>query len=123
MAVYWEGNKIAAPAGADLSTKEYHAGTLNANGEVVLAAAGGADALGVLKGHPKLGDTGTIQHSEVSQGCIGAAVARLARLAPRADGRLITATTGQTSNYRALEPGTVDGQLVAVLITDPIVIP
>lgn len=123
MAVTWFGNRFAGPAGADLSQKDFHAVTLNSNGEVVLAAAGGADAYGVLRGNPKLKDTATVQHGEVSQACIGAAVARNARLAPRADGRLITAVTGNRSIYRAMEPGTVDGQLVTVLIGDPITIP
>lgn len=116
MAVTWNGNRVAAPAGADLSMKDHHAGTINSNGEVVLAAAGGADMVGVLRGNPKLGDTATLQHQEVIQVCIGAAVARNAMLAPRADGRFITAVSGNTPRVRALEPGTVDGQLVTALI-------
>lgn len=122
MAVTWNGNRVAAPAGADLSMKDFHAGTLNANGEAVLAAAGGADALGILRGNPKMKDTATIQHQEVAQGCIGAAVTRLQRLAPRADGRLIPATVGQVSIYQALEPGSVDGQLVTVRIGQRVVV-
>lgn len=116
MAVTWNGNRVAAPAGADLSLKDAHVGTLNSNGEIVQGVV--ADALGILRGNPKLGDTATLQHSEVAQGCIGAAVARMALLAPNGSGRLITATTGQRSKFRALEPGTVDGQLISVLIGD-----
>lgn len=116
MAVTWNGNRFAAPAGADLSLKAHHAVALNSNGEVVLATAGGADMVGVLRDNPKLGYTATVQHQEIIQVCIGAAVSRNARVAPRADGRFITAVTGNRSTVRVLEPGTVDGQLVTAVI-------
>lgn len=116
MAVTWNGNRFAAPAGADLSMKAHHAVALNANGEVVLAAAGGADMEGILRDNPKLGDTASVQHQEIIQAVGGAAFGRGVRLAPRADGRLILAVAGNRSKIKSLEPCTVDGQMVTCVI-------
>jgi hypothetical protein len=115
-AVRWTADQIASNAGEDLRLKEFHAGRLNSDGSFGWARAVG-EVLGVLRGNPNTGDTSQIQYQDVSQACIGAAVAVNALLAPRAaDGRFLTGTTGQRSVVRGLQAGTVDGQVVTALI-------
>lgn len=116
MAVYHEGNKIAGPAGEDLRQREYHAGRVSNDGEtIMLATAPGTDQ-GVLKGHPNTNDTATLQHSEVSQVCIGAAVAAGGWLAPNGSGRYVPAAAGAFSRVQAINAGSADGQLVTALV-------
>lgn len=60
MAVYQPGERGSFQAAADLSEKRYHAVKLNTNGELVLAAAGTDNIIGVLDSDTKLGHTGDV---------------------------------------------------------------
>lgn len=103
-------------AGEDLSDKQNFFLKLNSDGEVILAVAGDA-ALGVnLENAEEDETTGAVTISgEKVEIAIGAAVAAGALLTSDAQGRAVTATTGNAVNGIALQAGTAAGQLVSML--------
>lgn len=115
-AVRHRGDRISAAAADDQRLKEFHAGVLNSGGDIATAGANpGAVLQGILIGNPNTGADATLQHSNVSQAVIGAAVAAVnTRLVPNASGRLIPGTTGQASYFMSLSTGTTDGQMITV---------
>lgn len=118
-AVTHRGDRIAATAAQDQRLLEFHAGILNSAGQISVAGAAPAGNIlqGILRGAPSNGGDGTLQVANTSQAVAGVAIpARNTRLVPNAAGRLIPATTGQTSYFRSLSTVTGDGQLVTVHI-------
>lgn len=90
MPLTWRDDRIAATAGEDLTDKEYHAGTLDANGDIVTAAAG--TGLGVIIGNPRLGGDATLQVNNASRVVVGGPVSILDKLVVGADARYVVAT-------------------------------
>lgn len=116
MAVAWRGkDRIAAPAAVDLSQKEFHIGTINADGTFGLATTPDA-ADGVLIDNPLAGETATLQIGDVVQVYAGGAVSVRDLVAPNASAQGITATTGQRSILRAISASTGAGQLISCIV-------
>lgn len=120
------GPFITAPAGVDLSASQYKAVKLDADGNAVLAGAG-EFAVGILVDDPKLGQTATIQVSNVSKAVAGAAFQAGDLLTPNATGQLVEATvaaantttgaiTGDKVLALALQDAGAAGQIVPVVI-------
>ncbi len=81
-------------AGADLSTKQFFAVKVDTDGDVVLAGAGEV-AVGILQDKPAAdGRAATVADGGVSKCVFGATVAPGALVMSDANGKLITATTG-----------------------------
>lgn len=62
---------------------------------VVLCGAADAGFVGVLQNNPALGESATFKHSDGSEAIAGAAIAKGAKVTTDANGRFVTATTGQ----------------------------
>lgn len=126
MAYEQYGPFITAPAGSDLSSSQYKAVKIDADGNAVLAGAG-EFAVGILVDDPKLGQTATIQVANVSKAVAGAAFQAGALLTPNATGQLVEATaatadtttgviTGNKVLALALQDAGAAGQIVPVVI-------
>jgi hypothetical protein len=118
MALTHRGDRIAAPAGEDLTGKEYHAGGLHATEDSIILATTPALCFGVIVEGRKAGEEATLQHSNVSPICVGADVTNRGLVAPNGSGRFVNATSGQRSIVRVIhKTGTlVDGALATALI-------
>lgn len=112
MAVAQDGFLRAFTAAADFTGKEGHA--VVGSGATVAIAGAAARAIGLLADEVPAGKSATVQVAGVARGRAGAAFAAWANLATDAQGRLVTATTGQTIVAQAYEAATAAGQLVRV---------
>lgn len=100
------GKVISVLSTADLSAaaSQYLGVDLDANGKLVLPAAG-ARAIGVVLNSPAAGQSGSVQIDGIAQAVAGAAVAAGALLEVNAAGQMVTAAPG-AGHYlfgRALE--------------------
>lgn len=135
MSFQTQGTDITLLAGADLSSSQFRAVTVNSSGRVVAATAG-QHAIGVLQNNPTSGQAATIRVGGVSKFAAGAAITlqnggRL--VASDATGRAVAATaaTVNTSDAGAaadavagsnvlgiaLEAAGAAGVVIAVLLT------
>ena len=96
MAVFREGNTIGFEAGADLSAKQFFIVKLNADKEVVLAAAATDAILGILQNEPLEGERATIRPNNASgtgKVIAGGAITLGAWLTTDANGEAVVTTT------------------------------
>lgn len=114
MAYAQHGPFIAEKAGADLSTSQYRAVTLNAANRVVLVGAA-ARIIGILQNDPLNNEQATIQHRDVSKAVAGGAFNPGDNLTTDAAGRLVAAAVGNPIVAKALSAGAL-GRIVSVLI-------
>lgn len=87
-------------AGADLSGQQFRFVKLNAQGQVVLAAAG-EFAIGVLQNNPTSGDAATVAVSGITKVRAGGVIAVGAAVASDGSGNAKTAVAGSTNTSDA----------------------
>jgi len=102
-------------AGADLSLLQFRAVKLNANGDVIQSTAGDF-SLALLQNKPILGESAEVDLDGISKGEAGAAFAANLELMSDANGRLITATSGNRVVAVSLKPAAALGDLVSVKV-------
>ncbi|NUB16780.1 hypothetical protein GAY28_32610 [Azospirillum brasilense] len=107
----------AFPAGADLSTKQFHAVKFNGDGALVTAG-DGDDILGILEDKPKSGEQATVSIAGRPKAKLGGNVAPGALLAVNANAQLITAAAGKRIVARAMESGAA-GEIIQVQPINP----
>jgi hypothetical protein len=107
---------IGVPASADLSASQFCFVVVNANGQLALPSAGG-DAEGILQDKPnaagQAAEVGILGVSKVVVGTGGVTAGDL--LATDANGKAVTAATGNKILGRALATGAA-GTLIPALI-------
>ncbi len=104
---------IGVPASADLSASQFCFVVVNANGQLALPSAGG-DAEGILQDKPNAaGQAAEVGVSKVVVGTGGVTAGDL--LATDANGKAVTAATGNKILGRALATGAA-GTLIPALI-------
>jgi hypothetical protein len=107
---------IGLPASADLSASQFCFVVVNANGQLALPAAGG-DAEGILQDKPNgagvVGEVGILGVSKLVVGAAGVTGGDL--LASDANGKAVTAVTGNKILGRALATGAA-GVIIPALI-------
>ncbi|WP_064444439.1 DUF2190 family protein [Rhodococcus sp. YH3-3] len=107
---YQPGDRYTAVAGADLTGKRYHIAKLDANGEVVLAAAATDNILGVLDNEVKKGGVAEVVLAN-GQGTFkvkaaNAVIAKDAFITTDASGKAVATTTaGNRVIGRAVRAG------------------
>lgn len=106
-------------AGADLSTKQYHAVQLTTTETITLADAA-VRTIGILQDNPTSGRVGSVMLSGISRGISdgsGTAIVVGDALAPNASGILVKTTADNDEMIgTALEPSTVANKIIAVLL-------
>ena len=103
-------------AGADLSTKQFHAVKVAADGDVEISGAGEA-SIGMLQNKPILNEAAEIDYDGISKAVAGAAVANAGvELMANAAGRLIVATSGNRVVAVSLTSASGDGVFFTVKI-------
>jgi hypothetical protein len=129
------GPKIGLPAGADLSTHQYKFVKINSSGQVVLCAAAGEDADGVLCNKPVAGEIAevqTISGGSIAMVMAGGAITRGSLVKTTAAAKAAAAVLGTTNTSdagaasdplvgsfvlgRSLETAAADGDIIAVLL-------
>lgn len=112
---------IVAPAGAEITGVIGKAIKFDAEGNAVVASTAGEKVMGIaVLTHAdvvKKGEDITIQVKEIGKAVAGAAIAKGAELAVRADGTLATATDGQFVVATALQAANAAGHIIDVQIT------
>lgn len=102
-------------AGADLSAAQFKAVKYNGSGNLVVAGAG-ESACGLLQNDPALGQTGDVMLLGISRAIAGDAVAKGAKLAADAQGRLVTAASGDHVVAIAQDVAAAAGDIIPVLV-------
>ena len=112
---------IVAPAGAEITGVIGKAIKFDGEGNAVVASTAGEKVMGIaVLTHAdvvKKGEDITIQVKEIGKAVAGAAIAKGAELAVRADGTLATATEGQFVVATALQAANAAGHIIDVQIT------
>lgn len=106
---------ISLPASADLSAEQLKFVVNNGSGAAAVAGAA-ASALGVIQNNPTAAGTASIMVLGVSRVRAGAAIAVGAKLGSDANGKAVTATTGDTILGIALEAAAADEDIIPVLL-------
>lgn len=105
-------------ATADLSTKQFFAVKLDANGKVVIVAAATDQPFGILQNTPKAGEVAVTMKTGISKAVAGATITVGSNLTVDAQGRVVSATIGtDTTKYvigRALLPASAVGDLISI---------
>jgi predicted RecA/RadA family phage recombinase len=101
-------------AAVDLSTKQFHAVTLNSAGKLILPAADGDDAIGILQNKPTAGQEGSVMLSGISMVAMTGAVAIADQVQVLTTGRGDTAASGDHVIGQCLETAALAGDIVAV---------
>lgn len=107
-------HSVTLEAGADLSTKQYCAVSVNSSGKAVACDADDY-AAGILQNNPGSGRAATVTYSGVSKAKLGGTVAAGARVTVNASGQIVAATTGDSVLGIALVGG-ASGEIGSVLI-------
>lgn len=108
---------VTAPAGADLSASQYCFVDINSDGEAVLQATSGGDAVGVLQNKPKEGEAALIAVVGVTPLKISAGVTAGGYAAATVTtGAARTATSTDRRLARFLETNTNAGAVISALI-------
>lgn len=118
MAKSHDGNLIQDTSDADLSADGagMFRGVKFTSTGFALCGANDVNFVGVLQNDPKLGESGTIKHSDVSKAIAGAAISKGALVTTDAAGRFVTATTGQNVCGRARSAAGGSGEQFALLV-------
>jgi hypothetical protein len=107
-------HSVTLEAAADLSTKQYHAVSVNSSGKAALCDADDYVA-GILQNNPGSGRAATVTYNGVSKVKLGGTVAAGARVTVNASGQIVAATTGDSVLGIALAGG-ASGEIGTVLI-------
>ena len=102
---------------ADLSAKQYYAMKIKAGGLVEPAGAG-EEIYGILQNKPLANQHAEIVCNGISKGVAGAAITEGAKVTPDANGKLVTATTGDFAIGYAEQAATADGDVIAFYLTN-----
>lgn len=108
--------KLSLIAGEDLTTKQYHAVKVNANGNVVLARAG-ENAIGILQNKPEQGKVAEVMSLGISKAVYGGTVTAGQNLAVDSEGRLVNASGNSAVIGVALESGEANEIHSVLLVT------
>ncbi len=107
---------ITVEAGADLSSDQYKFVLVAADGQVDVVAAAGGDADGVLYNKPSAaGRDSTVAIMGVVKVLAGGTVTQGDKVQSGADGRALTAATGDHVLGKALTTG-ASGEVISVLL-------
>lgn len=82
---------------------------------LILPAANGDPALGIVQNNPGIGEAATVLVSGVSKAIAGGVITPGALLAAQTNGKLLVATTGQYAVAQALMPA-VANDIISVLL-------
>lgn len=103
-------------AGVDLSAKQYYFVSVSSDGQID-PTGDGANADGVLQNKPNAaGVAATVAIAGVSRVVAGAAITCGAQVASNADGKAVTATSGERVLGRATKASLADGDIISVLL-------
>lgn len=101
-------------AAADLSAKQFYAVQFSATG---IALAGAGERIdGVLQDKPESGDVGDVMVLGVSKAVAGDAILKGAAVTPDANGKFVTAASGNYVAGTALEAAAADGDIIAIVL-------
>lgn len=106
------GTEVAA---ADLSAKQYYAVVFGASG--VALAGDGLAVDGILQNTPASGEVCEVTFGGVSKAVAGAAITKGAAVASDANGKLITAVSGDYIVGRALRAAGAANEIIPVLLS------
>ena len=108
---------VTLEAGGDLSAGQYRFVELASDAQVDVASAAGGDAVGVLQNDPSAaGRVATVAVMGVTKLVAGAAVAAGDKLQAGADGRGLTAASGDVVLGRALTAASQAGDVIECLL-------
>lgn len=109
------GKLLTVPAGSDLSAKQWYAMTVNSSGQLAVAAAGGANARGILQDKPNAaGRAGSLMiGTGLSMAVAGAAANVGDQGTTDPSGRMVTAVSGDTILGFFMEAPTAANQVVS----------
>ena len=121
MATITLGERLSAPAGADLTGKRYHIVKEDANNNIVLATAATDNIVGVLDSEGKLGDTVDVVllngHGTFKVKTSGA-IAKDAFLTANASGQAISTTTTGNRVIGRARRASVTGEVAEYIKTN-----
>ena len=101
---------------------QYLAVKLGASDNSVVLASAGTDAiLGIVENKPLAGEGASVAISGIAKFTAGAAVALGAQVTSDANGKLVTATTGDIVIGRCVQAAGAEDEIGAVLLTVPYV--
>jgi hypothetical protein len=103
-------------AATDLSADRYRFVVLNTTGKIARLNTAGGKALGVLQSPAKADEAAEVTVSGVTKMVAGAAIANTGPVTSDAQGRVITAASGNAINGIALETASAAGDVIAVLL-------
>lgn len=110
------GDDLSYFAAGDLSTKQFRGMVFSAEQTVNVAGAN-VPTCGILQDLPDAaGVAARVRHSGTSKGVAGAAFAANALLTTDAQGRWVTATSGQNVGAKAIEAATAVGDIVEMMV-------
>ena len=104
------------PVSADLSADQFLFVTLNSSGLIILPAAEGDLALGVLDDTPRAGTHGTVVMAGIAKVIAGTSITPMQQLSADTTGKAIAADTGDTVVALALQAA-ASGDVFSVLLT------
>lgn len=108
---------VTLEAGGDLSAGQYRFVELASDAQVDVVSAAGGDAVGVLQNDPSAaGRVATVAVMGVTKLVAGAAVAAGDKLQAGADGRALTAASGDVVLGRALTAAAQAGDVIECLL-------
>lgn len=117
MAFEIPGQKLGTQrAASDLSNDRYRFVVLNGTGQIARLNTAGGKALGVLQSPAVADEAAEVMIGGVTKMVAGAAIATTGPVTSDAQGRVITAATGNTINGTALETAAAAGEIIAVLL-------
>jgi hypothetical protein len=112
---------LTLEAAADLSAVQYHVVRHSAAQKCNVASdATNSGVLGILQTKPKSGEFGTVAVGGKSKAVAGAAITLPAVITHNSSGRVATVTSGQMAIGRALEAASADGDIITVLLFQPV---
>lgn len=107
---------VTRPAGADLTTVQYHCVKQTNTGAVVPCSVIGERVFGIVLNDPRMNETATVAVQGVMKVMAGAAISIGAEVMTNASGRVITATADKRTIGEAMTAATANGEYVTVLL-------
>jgi hypothetical protein len=108
------------PANGDLSAKQYFASAFTSTGTVGGSPSG--DGIGIIQNKPEAANAAVqLRHHGISRHVVDGSGTAIAIGDPitSSSGKGIVATAGTQAYATALQPSSVDGDIIAVLMTGP----